>query len=260
MNNEAIKEVLNELFSHLERLETQSEAILQFLKERKRVTDKQLAPHLEQAGNASSVKWRAARVRINHLLDPEHPEKEIKLGKKPELHEAPARAESSDADSVTALVGDEETESSDKDGKLTEPGDTGLQEKEKSEVAKSAQARPAEVKPEKPEEKQKNVAQAAQDQHAQKSDSIHHPTEATAELATQEGVEPAAQLKPKEEEKRKRGGLGFISTLHFAARKPAVESHQLTPCNCRRDPAAESLTMSVESFSSTRRRRTISVR
>ena len=91
MNNEAMKEVLNELFSHLERLETQNEAILQFLKEKKRVTDKQLAPYLEQAGNASNVKWRAARVRINHLLEPEHPE-EIKLGKKPELHEESSSA------------------------------------------------------------------------------------------------------------------------------------------------------------------------
>ena len=34
MNNEAAKEILDELFSHLERLETQSEAILQVLKEK----------------------------------------------------------------------------------------------------------------------------------------------------------------------------------------------------------------------------------
>ncbi|MGB9123481.1 MAG: hypothetical protein WCE73_22895, partial [Candidatus Angelobacter sp.] len=100
MNNEAMKEVLNELFSHLEKLETQTEAILQFLKEKKRVTDKQLASYLEQAGNASGVRWRAARVRINHLLEPEHPEKEVKLGKKPELHEDSSSAASSDADSV----------------------------------------------------------------------------------------------------------------------------------------------------------------
>ncbi|HWS18300.1 MAG TPA: hypothetical protein VN223_09800, partial [Candidatus Elarobacter sp.] len=77
MNNESVKEILNELFSHLEKLETQSEAILQFLKEKKRVTDKQLAPYLEQAGNASNVRWRAARVRIERLLKPEHPEEEI---------------------------------------------------------------------------------------------------------------------------------------------------------------------------------------
>src|SRR6476646_8925108 len=115
MNNEAMKEVLNELFSHLERLTTQSEAILQFLKEKKRVTGKQLAPYLEQAGNASNVKGRAAWVRINQLQEPEHPEEEIKLGKKPALHEEPVPADSSNADSVAALVGDKQAESSDKD-------------------------------------------------------------------------------------------------------------------------------------------------
>src|SRR5260221_12968989 len=87
MNNEAMKEVLNDLFSHMERLETQTEAILQLLKEKKRVTDKQLAPYLEQAGNASNVRWRAARVRIEHLLSQEHPDEEIKIGKQPKLHE-----------------------------------------------------------------------------------------------------------------------------------------------------------------------------
>src|ERR1700732_2242144 len=96
MNNEAMKEVLNELFSHLERLETQSEAILQFLKEKKRVTDKQLAPYLEQAGNASNVRGRAARVRIERLLKPEHPEEEIKLGKRPELQEDLPRGSSTE--------------------------------------------------------------------------------------------------------------------------------------------------------------------
>jgi hypothetical protein len=207
MNNEAMKEVLNELFSHLEKLETQSEAILQFLKEKKRVTDKQLAPYLEQAGNASSVRWRAARVRINHLLEPEHPEKEIKLGKKPELYEDSSRAGSSDADSVAALVGDKQPESSDKDSKRAEPGDTGLQEKGKSELAKPVQARPSEVKAEKPEAKsevkQKNVEQRAQDQHQEESDSVRHPTDPTAELATHEGAEPTAQLNSKEKDSEK---------------------------------------------------------
>jgi len=155
MNNDAIKEVLNELFSHLERLETQNEAILQFLKEKKRVTDKQLAPYLEQAGNASSVKWRAARVRINHLLEPEHPEKEIKLGKRPELHEDSPRTDSSDADSVAALVGDKKAEPSNKDNKQEKPA-----------AGEATQARKADGKAEKPEEQsgaeQKNAKQAAQ--------------------------------------------------------------------------------------------------
>jgi hypothetical protein len=95
-----IKEILNELFSHLERLETQSEAILQFLKEKKRVTDKQLAPYLEQAGNASNVRWRAARVRIEHLLSSmETEEAETKIGKKPEI----AEAEKTDKEQVAPI-------------------------------------------------------------------------------------------------------------------------------------------------------------
>jgi len=196
MNNEAMKEVLNELFSHLERLETQSEAILQFLKEKKRVTDKQLAPYLEQAGNASSVKWRAARVRIDHLLEPEHPEKEIKLGKRPELHEDSSRADSSDADSVAALVGDKRTGSNDKDSK-----------KEKPATVEAAQARAADSKTDKPEEKsvveQKNAEQVAQDQHEQKSDSVRQPTEVTEPLTERQGAEPAGQLKSKEKDSEK---------------------------------------------------------
>lgn len=161
MNSEAVKEILNELFSHLERLETQSEAILQFLKEKKRVTDKQLAPYLEQAGNASSVRWRAARVRIEYLLASERPEEEIKLGKKPELPADPI------------------------------------------------QARPADGKADKPEEKsesgQGNKEQAAQAKPEQKSDAddFHHPTETTSALAEQEGAEPAAQLNSKEKKSEK---------------------------------------------------------
>jgi hypothetical protein len=187
MNSEAVKEILNELFSHLEKLETQSEAILQFLKEKKRVTDKQLAPYLEQAGNASNVRWRAARVRIERLLKPEHPEEEIKLGKRPELKEDLPESKRSEAD--------------DKEGKKNEPDD-----KNESAPAVAAEARPADSKADKPEEKSvaepKPAESAAQDKHEQKSDAddFHHPTEVTAPLAEREGAEPAAQLDSKEKD------------------------------------------------------------
>jgi hypothetical protein len=190
MNNEAMKEVLNELFSHLERLETQSEAILQFLKEKKRVTDKQLAPYLEQAGNASNVRWRAARVRIERLLKPEHPEEEIKLGKRPELHEDSPRGSSTE---------EKRTESDSQEGRQAEPDDKNI-----SAPAVAAQAHPADGKADKPEEKSvteaKPAEQAAQDKHEQKSDSVHHPTEVSAPLAEQEGAEPAAKLDSKEKD------------------------------------------------------------
>jgi hypothetical protein len=177
MNNEAMKEVLNELFSHLERLETQNEAILQFLKEKKRVTDKQLAPYLEQAGNASNVKWRAARVRINHLLEPEHSEKEIKLGKKPELHEDSSSEEKRNA---SADKEGERIEPVVEEGKRTGSGDQkqidlsdskGQRAKSADQAepapVKAVQARPTEGTADKPEEKsesnQANKEQPARD-------------------------------------------------------------------------------------------------
>jgi len=63
-----MQEMVHELFSSLEALETQSAAILQFLKDKGVVDKQELAPYLEQAGNASSVRWRAARVRIDYLI------------------------------------------------------------------------------------------------------------------------------------------------------------------------------------------------
>lgn len=68
MDSDIADELLNELFSTFETIDTQSGAILQFLKDKGMATDEQLAPYLEQAGNASNVRWRAARIRINSLL------------------------------------------------------------------------------------------------------------------------------------------------------------------------------------------------
>jgi hypothetical protein len=65
-----VKEVLGELFTLLEAQETQSAAVLQFLKDQGIATQEKLAPYLEQAGNGSSVKWRAARKRMEYLLTP----------------------------------------------------------------------------------------------------------------------------------------------------------------------------------------------
>lgn len=69
-NPEPIKEILEELFSLLESLETQTLALTQFMKDQGIATDEKLAPYLARAGNASSVKWRAARARMSYLLSP----------------------------------------------------------------------------------------------------------------------------------------------------------------------------------------------
>ena len=68
MNVHLAEELLNELGSSLEALETQNAALFQFLKDKNIVTDDQLAPCLNQAGNASNVRRRAARVRLERIF------------------------------------------------------------------------------------------------------------------------------------------------------------------------------------------------
>ena len=71
MNADLAQELLNELGTSLENLETHHAALLQLLKEKGIVTDDELAPHLTQAGTSSSVRWRAARIRLGRLLSTE---------------------------------------------------------------------------------------------------------------------------------------------------------------------------------------------
>ena len=68
MDVHVAQELLKELGSSLENLETQQAALLQLLKDKAIVTDEQLGPYLDQAGNASSVRWRAAHVRLGHIF------------------------------------------------------------------------------------------------------------------------------------------------------------------------------------------------
>jgi hypothetical protein len=71
MNVDLIQELVNELTSSLEDIETQQRALFQFLKDRGDFADEQFAPYLSQAGKTSGVRWRAVRVRLDHLIEGE---------------------------------------------------------------------------------------------------------------------------------------------------------------------------------------------
>ncbi len=97
MNENIVQEILHELFSSFEDLETQSSAILQFLKHKGIANEKELPPFFEQARSASSVRWRAVRARIDYLLssamktteqDAKDPKKESQ--KTPEKNQEPS--------------------------------------------------------------------------------------------------------------------------------------------------------------------------
>jgi outer membrane biosynthesis protein TonB len=68
MDEKIVEQILNDLYSSFEDAERQTNAILLFLKGEGIATEGKLAPYLEQAGRASDVRWRAARVRMASLL------------------------------------------------------------------------------------------------------------------------------------------------------------------------------------------------
>src|SRR5579872_638266 len=68
MDEGIVKQIVDELLSSMEPIETQSGALMQFLKAKGLATDEELAPFLEQAGNAANVRWRAVRVRTAALI------------------------------------------------------------------------------------------------------------------------------------------------------------------------------------------------
>ena len=68
MSDNPAKDALYELLDYLEQVETRTGALLQFLRDNGTVTDKNFAPYLERASNATEVKSRAIHARFDFLF------------------------------------------------------------------------------------------------------------------------------------------------------------------------------------------------
>jgi hypothetical protein len=98
MDEEVVHQIVAELLASLEPLDTQSTAILHFLKAKGLASDKDLAPFLEQAENASNVRWRALRVRTDALISsamkpPEKQAEAVLRGAKPSSQDSANQSE-----------------------------------------------------------------------------------------------------------------------------------------------------------------------
>jgi hypothetical protein len=68
MDPHLAEQLLDELLPTFEAIDTQSSAVLEFLKTNRIAREDQLAPFLEQAKKASTTRWRALRLRVERLL------------------------------------------------------------------------------------------------------------------------------------------------------------------------------------------------
>ncbi|HEY6765041.1 MAG TPA: hypothetical protein VI386_09730 [Candidatus Sulfotelmatobacter sp.] len=124
MDEKALQEIFNELFRSLEAAETQSAAVVQFLKAKGMASDEDLAPHFEQASKASSVRWVATKARINRLISaaakPEEkspgvaPSKQAEQSEEKEKTQQPAKESPPDKKSEPVTDEDKDTTESTK--------------------------------------------------------------------------------------------------------------------------------------------------
>ena len=136
--SDTLKEILSELFALLEAQETNSAALLQLLKDQGIASDEKLSTYLDQAGRASNVKWRAARMRMEYLLTPI----QKKTADKDKSKQAePKEAQSKEAESPEVANKTEEGK------RKNQAKDTGNEKEEKQAETKSAGDNNAEKSP-----------------------------------------------------------------------------------------------------------------
>jgi hypothetical protein len=180
MNSQIADEIVEELASTFQKLETQSAALLEFVKDKGIVKEDDLAPYMERAGAASAVRWRATRVRMARLL---------------------ASAESGDGHAKESGKAEEQERSKSKQG------DEHSQDKDKEPIkqAESLASGPVEAQAEDDRAKRKD------DRAKQKKDRSEKPVQKSSNAREDQEkpkVESAGQQQPPKEHSEKRTGAG----------------------------------------------------
>ncbi|HEV7513424.1 MAG TPA: hypothetical protein VGO27_17140 [Candidatus Acidoferrum sp.] len=146
-NPEPIKEILEELFSLLESFETQSLALTQFLKDQGIATDEKLAPYLDRAGNTSSVKWRAARARMQYLLSPIPKGKsDQEKGKNKDEHKEPEKSAAEQPQTEKPATEQGKQGSSDAPKDTTQTADANSNSDKKQEPVRQEDAKKSDIR------------------------------------------------------------------------------------------------------------------
>lgn len=137
MDEKIVDQILDDLYSSFEDAETQSAAILLFLKDQGIATEEKLAPYFEQAGRASDVRWRAARVRMASLLASAMKATEVAAQKQPgeeatEKQNSAVKQEPSEQKSQTAPArkSEPDSEQESRQGSEQQSGDASKAEKD----------------------------------------------------------------------------------------------------------------------------------
>ena len=176
MQTNLVQEILHDVFSSMEALETQNTAILQFLKDKGIVTDEEFASHLEQAGMASSVRWRGVRVRADYLFA-----SAIKAAEQAAEKESPKPAENKqEAKSATKQSDEKET------AKGAQPVPTNATpDNDKAESAKSESDKPEadEVVASVEQNGERDIEQDVKQDRNQKDDADNKPRKDDTEKA-----------------------------------------------------------------------------
>ena len=161
MDSAITDEILEELSSALQRVEAQSTAIVELIKKKGIVEEDELAPYLQWANEASSVRWRATRVRIGHLLSGlEKREQQAKDERKEKEERKEKTAQSASEKTKTAKQEDAEqpTQKQDQGEPAVQSSKTNVSDAERSHEPSPRQQEPSKTGSSKTPEKRPEKA------------------------------------------------------------------------------------------------------